>query len=358
MTHVQSGPSATQLLAWLGADVVKLEAPTGDITRKQLRDLPGRRLPLLHDAQLQQAQHHPQHQEPSAARRCSTELDPALRCAGGELRPRRGGPDGLHLGAHPGDQPAHRLRLDQGLRRGPVHQLQGVRGRRAGHGRLDVHHRLRGRAAAGHRRPDRRLGHRHAHASPAILAALYQRERTGPRPAGRTWRCSTRCSTCAGSSCATSSGWRTARWPSIRTRTSATRCRAPATPRGGGQPGWAVKCAPGGPNDYVYVIVQPVGWEPLTALIGRARAGRGPRVGDAGGAAAQARQDVPADRGVDLRRSPKWEVLGKLNAHNIPCGPILSTKEIIEDESPRGQRDGRRGRAPRARPLHHRRLAR
>ena len=40
MTHVQSGPSATQLLAWLGADVVKLEAPTGDITRKQLRDLP------------------------------------------------------------------------------------------------------------------------------------------------------------------------------------------------------------------------------------------------------------------------------------------------------------------------------
>src|SRR3954452_9596369 len=40
MTHVQSGPSATQLLAWLGGDVVKLEAPSGDITRKQLRDLP------------------------------------------------------------------------------------------------------------------------------------------------------------------------------------------------------------------------------------------------------------------------------------------------------------------------------
>ncbi|MEV0056405.1 CoA transferase, partial [Saccharopolyspora shandongensis] len=39
MTHVQSGPSATQILAWLGADVVKLEAPTGDITRRQLRDV-------------------------------------------------------------------------------------------------------------------------------------------------------------------------------------------------------------------------------------------------------------------------------------------------------------------------------
>ncbi|NUO41370.1 MAG: formyl-CoA transferase, partial [Streptomyces sp.] len=40
MTHVQSGPSATQLLAWLGADVVKVEAPGGDITRRQLQDLP------------------------------------------------------------------------------------------------------------------------------------------------------------------------------------------------------------------------------------------------------------------------------------------------------------------------------
>src|SRR5689334_18440336 len=42
MTHVQSGPSATQLLAWMGADVIKLEAPgTGDVTRGQLRDVPG-----------------------------------------------------------------------------------------------------------------------------------------------------------------------------------------------------------------------------------------------------------------------------------------------------------------------------
>ncbi|MFJ9584391.1 CoA transferase, partial [Streptomyces acidicola] len=30
---------------------------------------------------------------------------------------------------------------------------------------------------------------------------------------------------------------------------------------------------------------------------------------------------------------PKWEVLEKLNAQNIPCGPILSTEEIIEDPS-------------------------
>src|SRR5207237_10608665 len=41
MTHVQAGPTASQLLAWLGADVIKLEPPTGDVTRGQLRDVPG-----------------------------------------------------------------------------------------------------------------------------------------------------------------------------------------------------------------------------------------------------------------------------------------------------------------------------
>jgi formyl-CoA transferase len=105
-----------------------------------------------------------------------------------------------------------------------------------------------------------------------------------------------------------------------------------ANASGGGQPGWAIKCAPGGPNDYVYVIVQPVGWEPIAKLIGRPEL-----VDDPEWSTPEARLSK-LDKMFQLIeewsiRHGKWDVLAQLNEHNIPCGPILSTKEIIEDDS-------------------------
>jgi formyl-CoA transferase len=101
---------------------------------------------------------------------------------------------------------------------------------------------------------------------------------------------------------------------------------------GGGQPGWAVKCAPGGANDYIYVIVQPVGWAKVAELIGRPEL-----VDDEDWNTPEARLNK-LDKMFALieewtEQHSKWEVMDKLNELNVPCGPILSTKDLINDET-------------------------
>jgi formyl-CoA transferase len=101
---------------------------------------------------------------------------------------------------------------------------------------------------------------------------------------------------------------------------------------GRGQPGWAVRCAPGGPNDYIYVVVQPAGWEPIANLIGRPELASDPEW-----STPRARLNkldkmfqLIEEWSVELG---KWQALEALTAHNIPCGPVLSTDEIIADPS-------------------------
>jgi formyl-CoA transferase len=329
MTHVQSGPSATQILAWLGADVVKLEAPTGDITRKQLRDLPDvdslyftmlncnkRSITLnmksaegkeLFTRMVQEADVLVENFGPGAVDRMGFTWDRLQ-----ELNPRliyasiKGFGDGPYTHYKAYEVVAQAMggsMSTTGFEDGPP-------------------------VATGAQIGDSGTG---MHAVAGILAALVQRGTTG-----RGQRVTVAMQHAVLNLCR------------VKLRDQQRLAHGPlaeypneqfddAVPRsgnasGGGQPGWAVKCAPGGPNDYIYVIVQPPGWAPICSLIGR------PDLAD------DPEWSTPEARLPKLGKMfqlieewsinlDKYEVLAQLNAHNIPCGPILSTKELIEDAS-------------------------
>ena len=119
-THVQSGPTCTQLLAWFGADVIKVERPgTGDITRGQLRDIPN--VDSLYFTMLNHNKRsitldtkNPKGHEVLEAliKHCDVLVE---NFAPGVLDRM-----GLTWELHPGTQPAHDRRLGQGLRSGTL----------------------------------------------------------------------------------------------------------------------------------------------------------------------------------------------------------------------------------------------
>ena len=100
-THVQSGPTCTQLLAWFGADVIKVErAGEGDATRGQLRDIPD--VDSLYFTMLNRNKRsitvntkNPKGKEVLDAliKKCDVLVE--------NFAPGRARPHGLHLGAHP-----------------------------------------------------------------------------------------------------------------------------------------------------------------------------------------------------------------------------------------------------------------
>lgn len=329
MTHVQSGPSCTQILAWLGADVVKLEAPTGDITRTQLRDVADadslyftmlncnkRSITLnmksdegkeLFVKMVQEADILAENFGPGAVDRMGftwdrlQDINPRLIYA--SIKGFGEGPYTHYKAYEVVAQAMGGSMSTTGFEDGPP-------------------------VATGAQIGDSGTG---IHTVAGILAALYQRERSG-----RGQRVSVAMQHAVLNLCRVKlrDQQRLAHGPLSEYPNDEFGDEVPRSGNasGGGQPGWAVKCKPGGPNDYIYVIVQPPAWEPITKLIGR------PELADDPGWNTPAARLPKLDKLFQLIEEwtlhhDKWDVLAQLNAHNIPCGPILSTKELIEDSS-------------------------
>ena len=148
-------PSATQLLAWLGADVIKLEAPgTGDVTRSQLRDIPG--ADSLYFTMLNcNKRSITLNMKSDEGKQIFTDLVSRVDILVENFGPGVVDRFGFTWERLREINPRLDLCLHQGIRSRQVLRLQSLRSHRAGDGRLDGHHRFRGRAARGNRCSDR-----------------------------------------------------------------------------------------------------------------------------------------------------------------------------------------------------------
>jgi formyl-CoA transferase len=103
---------------------------------------------------------------------------------------------------------------------------------------------------------------------------------------------------------------------------------------GGGQPGWILKCKgwETDPNAYIYFITQAAVWPAVCKVIGQED-----WITDEAFATPGARllhlKPIFARIEQWTMTKDKFEAMDILNKYDIPCGPILSMKEIAEEPS-------------------------
>src|SRR5438309_6265873 len=332
-THVQSGPTCTQLLAWFGADVIKLEkAGEGDATRGQLRDIPD--VDSLYFTMLNHNKRSitvntkdPKGKEvvDRLIKHCDVLVENfapgALDRMGftweriQELNPRMIVASVKGFGPGPFEeckvyenvaQCAGGAASTTGFDDGPPL----VTGAQIGDSGTGLH------LVAG------------------ILAALFQREKTGR---GQRVTCAMQDSVLNLCRVKLRDQQRLAAGPLEEYPQYPNGVFGDAVPRaanssGGGQPGWAVRTKGGGPNDYIYIIIQPVGWEPLMKMCGRPEL-----ITDPEWATPEARLPKLGKCFEIIEQSTttldKFTVLRALNEFDVPCGPILDMRDIAEEQS-------------------------
>ncbi len=333
MTHVQSGPSCTQILAWFGADVIKVELPgRGDITRTQLRDLPD--VDSLYFTMLNCNKR-------SITLNTKTEKGKAIFrklievC---DVIVENFAPGALDRMGFPWKviqeiNPRIILASIKGFGPGPYQDLKVYEnvaqctGGSASTTGFDDGPPLVTGAQIG----DTGSG---IHALAGILAALLQREKTG-----RGQRVEVAMQDVVLNLCRVKlrDQQRLAHGPLKEYPQYPNGTFGEATPRaghasGGGQPGHAVQCAPGGPNDYIYVIIQPQAWGSLMKVVGREDLIDHPDWATPAARLPKLEACFHLIEGWTVTKT-KFEVMDILNAHNIPCGPVLDMKELAEEMS-------------------------
>jgi len=335
-THVQSGPTCTQLLAWLGADVIKVErAGEGDVTRGQLRDIPGvdslyftmlngNKRSITCDAK------NPKGKAILEAliKKCDVLVE---NFAPGALD--RMGFTWERINAL---NPRMIVASVKGFGPGPYEDckvyenIAQCAGGSASTTGFDDGPPLVTGAQIG----DSGTG---LHLALGIVAALYQRNTTG-----RGQRVLAAMQDGVLNLCRVKlrDQQRLARthvmeeYPQYPNGTFGDAVPRSGNASGGGQPGWILKCKgwETDPNAYIYFITQAPVWEAICKVTGHEDWLTDPRY-----ATPKARLPHLAeifDRIEDWTKTKtKFEAMDELNKHDIPCGPILSMKEIAEEPS-------------------------
>jgi formyl-CoA transferase len=95
-------------------------------------------------------------------------------------------------------------------------------------------------------------------------------------------------------------------------------------------PGTTYPCAPGGPNDYVYIFAQPQMWKPLLGAIGQPELADDPRF-KTPEARWESRDALNAIIEAWTRQRTKHEVMQLLGDAGVPSGACQDTGEVLND---------------------------